>query len=332
MRLARDVAAVAFGLVLFAPLVAKADGGGEVAATALFDEARHLMAEHRYSDACPKLAESERLAPSGGTLLNLADCYEHTGQTASAWAAWKEVAARANAAGKSQIEKMALDRADALERKLDHLTIALTADSDVPGVEIKRDGLVVGQAEYGVAIPVDPGAHLVEVSAPKKKPWSAQVDVGAQEPDAHITVTLVDDERIAPTPVVATPETVPPSAGEQTATGGNPQLVVGWLTVGIGVAGVVVGSIFGLNAASENRQATEPSNCPTSTQCITHEGVSLTDQARSDATVSTIFFALGGAALAGGAVLILTAPAGKRVQIAPAVGQAYAGALVTGTF
>jgi hypothetical protein len=94
--------------------VARAQGTTEAAATALFDDGRKLMAEHKYADACPKLAESQRLAPSGGTLLNLADCYEHTGQTASAWVSWKDVAARASAAGKADVEKRALARAAAL--------------------------------------------------------------------------------------------------------------------------------------------------------------------------------------------------------------------------
>ena len=62
-------------------------------------------------------AESERLAPSGGTLINLGECYEHTGQTASAWVAWKDAAARANAAGKADVEKRAAARA-AARRKL----------------------------------------------------------------------------------------------------------------------------------------------------------------------------------------------------------------------
>src|SRR5579884_3778192 len=129
----------------------------EATATALFDDGRKLMTQRRYAEACPKLAESQRLAPSGGTLLNLAECYEHTGQTASAWAAWKDAAARANAAGKANVEKSALARAAALEPKLARLTIAVSPDSDVPGVQVKRDGIPVGRGEFGVALPVDPG-------------------------------------------------------------------------------------------------------------------------------------------------------------------------------
>src|SRR5258708_30389730 len=115
MRTAPWFAALAIGChALALPHRARAQDT-EATATALFDDGRKLMAQHRYGDACPKLAESERLAPSGGTLINLAECYEHTGRTASAWAAWKDAAARANAAGKAAAEKSALARAVALE-------------------------------------------------------------------------------------------------------------------------------------------------------------------------------------------------------------------------
>lgn len=206
MLLRRRVPAalVALGLGMTATAGARAQGG-EAAATALFDEGRKLMAAHKYADACPKLAESERLAPSGGTLLNLADCYEHTGQTASAWVAWKDAAARANAAGKADVEKRALSKAAALEPTLSRLTVSVDAASDVAGLEIKNDGVAVGHAELGVALPVDPGLHLVEATAPKKKPFSAKVDVAAKQTDAKVTVTLEDEAQAAEPPSLPRP-------------------------------------------------------------------------------------------------------------------------------
>src|SRR3954470_4044560 len=46
------------------------------AAQALFDQAKELLARDNVTGACPKLEESQRLDPTSGTLINLADCYE----------------------------------------------------------------------------------------------------------------------------------------------------------------------------------------------------------------------------------------------------------------
>src|SRR5262245_53123818 len=62
-------------------------------AEALFRQGKDLLAAGKTSEACPKLAESQRIDPAGGTLIALALCYEADGKTASAWVVFGEAQA-----------------------------------------------------------------------------------------------------------------------------------------------------------------------------------------------------------------------------------------------
>src|SRR5450432_2466634 len=68
-------------------------------AQSLFEQGKQLMQAGRYADACPKLEESQRLDPGGGTMLNLALCYEDEGKISTAWADFKEALSMARRDG-----------------------------------------------------------------------------------------------------------------------------------------------------------------------------------------------------------------------------------------
>jgi thioredoxin-like negative regulator of GroEL len=133
----REVIVVAACIGLL-PATALAQDPSEGAATALFDEGMKLMERGRYSEACPKLARSHQLAPTGGTVLNLAECYEKNAQYSSAWTAFMQAAARAAGAGKKDFETLALERAKKLEPKLSRITLKVARPSDAMPAAISR--------------------------------------------------------------------------------------------------------------------------------------------------------------------------------------------------
>jgi Tfp pilus assembly protein PilF len=84
-------------------------------AQVLFTEARDLMKDEKYAEACNKFRESQRLDPQIGTQLNLALCYEKLGKWASAWVNYVDAASRAQKAGQEERLKIAQDRATEIE-------------------------------------------------------------------------------------------------------------------------------------------------------------------------------------------------------------------------
>ena len=78
----------AFVLVGMLPTAARADDGARAAAQAAFEEGRRLADAGDYAGAAERFEQSERLDPALGTVLNLANCYEHARRLASAWRAF----------------------------------------------------------------------------------------------------------------------------------------------------------------------------------------------------------------------------------------------------
>src|SRR5512140_3368779 len=85
--------------ILATAVPARAQGGDTALALSLFEEARKLASDGNYEAACPKFLASYNQVQKLGTLLNLADCYEKQGKTASAWARFVEAQGLAERAG-----------------------------------------------------------------------------------------------------------------------------------------------------------------------------------------------------------------------------------------
>jgi len=294
----------------------ESSSANRTAAEALFTEARRLMEEGAYEKACPKFADSQRLDPAVGTLLNLGLCYKHLGKTASAWSAYREAAALARAAAQPDREELAETEANELEAQLSKLVISIPEESQLEGLEVRLDGSPVLRGLWDVAAPVDPGEHTVVASAPNKQDWTGRVTV-APETTETLTVPLLADAELPapvkpkPVPTTPTPVTPPPLASpdvadvgaDQGTTGLGTQKVVAIALGGVGLAGAAVGTVYGLSARSD--LADSDSQCSLRDVC-TDEGIQLRDDARKKATISTVGFAVGLAGIAGSVLVWLT--------------------------
>jgi serine/threonine-protein kinase len=305
----RRTLATTFALALIGPFVAttaRADSATDKAsAEALFDEGRALVTQGKFAQACPKFEASERLDPGVGTMLYLADCYEHLGRTASAWAEFREAVSAAHNAGSLDREEVAKGRAAALEPKLSFLTIVAPAGQ--PPV-VTRDGSRVDPAALGTAMPVDPGNHVIVATAPSKREWSTRVEVGANGARVSVTIPILPDDVAAPAVATAPPATAPskaPKAEPAAEPGLSTQRVFAILAGGVGMVGLGAGTLFGMKASSSWSDA--KSRCSPYPYCGP-EGAALASDARSQANASTVLFIVGVAGVVGGGVLWFTAP------------------------
>lgn len=315
---------VAVGLALaclasafLAPAAHADDAGAQ--AQVLFDEGKRLMDAENYAVACPKLAESQRLDPGNGTLARLATCHEKLGKTATAWSEFAELVTSAQRAGQADRERFARQRIAALEPRLSRLTIVVPADvATTTGLVVQRDAIVVGVAAWGVGIPVDPGDHTIEASAPGKQAWSTHLVIGAANDNKQIAVPA-----LAPVPVpvaAAAPAPVAPAAaaGRTNSSHRSTQKTWGLIVGAAGIVGVGVGSYFGVEALSGSSQAKR--TCPNAA-CSAPSAIQQNNDAKTDARISDVGFALGVAGLVTGSLLYVLAPPSAGLRIAPVVGQ-----------
>jgi hypothetical protein len=296
-------------------------------ATQLFDDAEKLLASGKVNEACTQYAESQRLDPQLGTLLHLADCYEKSGKTASSWSSFREAGEIAAKRGDPR-EATARRRAAGLEPKLAKITVAIAGNAP-SDIEVRQDGDLVRRAVWGSVVPIDPGAHTVKVSASGYKTWETTVVVN--EPGKTFTVNvpaLEPNPKAEAKPVAAAPSREAEPHPVAPSRGANGQRTVGLIVGGGGLVAVGVGLAIGAAAKSQYNGA----NCPNNA-CVDAAAGDERDQATTKATMATVVFGAGAAALVAGGILWLTAPTSSDPSAGPLrVGVAPGGLVLRGAF
>jgi hypothetical protein len=282
-------------------VAAAAFAGDPVAAEALFREGRAAAKRGDHATACAKFAESHRLDPAPGTLLNLGDCKAQLGLLASAWQYYREAADRL--AGDPRAA-MARKRAAEIEPRLSRLTLELAPGA--PGdTRVARDDVTLGDASLGVALPVDPGEHRINVRAPGREDRHYRVSLAEAE-SKTLAVEPGPPAKRAPAPPRAdTPpagNTTPPGKETPAEAPSGISRPLGFVVLGLGVAGVAAGAVTGIMTI--DRKNTVEADCPGGV-CATSAGLDAASEGKTLSLVSTIAFAAGAAGLGLGTYLII---------------------------
>lgn len=282
-------------LALLASLLTSAPVHADDTAERLFQEGLDDMLAGKYDTGCPALAESYRLDPLPGALFTLAECEAKWGKLATALAHYRDYLSRvqgmsrAGQAKQRQRVGVAEAQVEALERQAPRLVLRLV-EAPPPGTVVRRDGKRVPLSQLGLPILVDPGKHDLEVAVEgRPEVWTVTIEV---ESGARAQVNLQLPE-----------EGAADDASSGTGQAWEPYL--GWGLVGLGGAGVLVGTVAG--GITVGHASTVDEECA-GNLCRSQEGLDAADAATTTGAVSTVGFVVGGAALAAGVLVLLLLP------------------------
>jgi len=336
------VVGVCAALAVVRPCYAS-DAADKAAAEALFQAGKALMERGEYSDACEKFRASQDLDAGLGTLLYLADCYEKTGRTASAWATFEEAASVAASRSDTIRHEIARGRAADIKPRLSYVLIR-AATPPPEGAVVTRDGRHVPSSIWGVPVPVDPGPMTIQVSAPGYQTARFDLSIPPQTP-APIEVVLpalVEEANTAsvpppadasgaqithPTPARA--DDIAPVHSPSSTAEASSQQTIGVVLGGVGIVALGVAAAFTVSGYSDYKSSLKDCSRTDENACGI-EGKALRDDARSSLDVATIVGSVGAAVLGTGIVLYVSAPAspgatGAEALLTRGVGLGYQG-------
>lgn len=256
---------------------------------------------------------------------------------------------------------------DALLPRIPIVEVSVEGQGAADVSTLMVDGQKVPAARLGSArpisarIPIDPGDHRIEVKARSGEAFKRVSLSEGGSARVVLTMSPTAEKQEAPGAAVARggaasggggggasggsasggEEPSRAAAGEQASAGdskphprGKTQQTIGWVSLGVGAAGVTLGAITGGVASSKRGDLNKSCNVETR---VCPSGVA--DEVGTYNTlrhVSTAGFIVGGVGLAAGAVLLITVPRGGArystgsVKVSPWVGLGSAG--VRGSF
>jgi hypothetical protein len=223
-----------------------------------------------------------------------------------------------------------------VEKRIPSLVLSAKdrSGADLVDVRVTMDGVQVATKLDGRMIDVDPGVHsfVFELTDGTRAETSAVADERNQGKLVGVTlqrpvVARSPSQTVSPPGPAAT--TIEPTLQDTTSQGeGSALKTVGLVAGAAGVVGLALGGVFGIEAL-----ATKSSHCSNGS-CDSGSS----SHAYSQATISTVGFAAGGALLAGGITLVLVAPKARsevtstRMLMAPMVGSSAGGVQIAGTW
>ena len=287
-----------------------------------------LAQQHQWREALAAFERSARLRSHPATTFNIAFCERALGRYARARVRF--AAALVEQQADSDLGAQRVREAEAYMAELDRRLVRVEVDLGQPDLVVAVDGapveqlegvsdrlvMVVATSDTAPAVPpatrfelwLDPGSH----------------ELSAEDARGHRAVvrrSFSAGER------TALELGAPPRGEPKPASMGDPRVTWGIVSLGLGAAGVIAGTVTGV--AAVDKKAALDEACPEPSRCPANRQGDINSMERA-ARVSTVSFVVGGAAAAlGGALVlwgVLDSPDGAdEARIVPLVGPGTVG-------
>jgi len=265
-----------------------------------FERAVKLYGEDDFRAALIEFNRAYELAPNWSVLYNIGQSYYQLRDYPNAVGTLEKYVAQGGKAippdRRAQVDREIVE----LQGRVAHVTLHVSS----PGAEVTLDDVPVGTSPITTATLVGAGRHTFRAEKVGFPPETKIVDVAGGD---NLTVTLTF---AAPTPgavVPTTPVVAPPPA--------KPNYTPAIATLVVGGVGLAVGAVFGglaIGNKSSLQGECKGTACPPSASGDV-------DSFNRNTTASTVGFAVGGAVVVAGVVLLVTAK-GQPAAPAPAAG------------
>jgi hypothetical protein len=295
------------------PTTARADDHSTAVARDLAVQGRAAFSSGDYARADELFHRAYAIVAAPTISLYEARCLVRLGRLTEAAALYRRtVATPVDPKAPEQFHKAAADASQelaALAPRLATVTVVLVGSRSDAAPSIVLDGATADGASLGAETPLDPGAHRVDVT------------VGG-EPTKSVSFTLAEGEHrrvpvmLAPAPAEQNPRAASkkpePAPGVESGGPSRPLRTWAFMSFGVGVAAIGTGVVTGLMAAGKHSEAQNA--CPRN-QCVEGSPGAGDVQAFHGLTVaSTIGYAVGAAAVAGGVTLLLVGPPHEKAH------------------
>jgi hypothetical protein len=218
----------------------------------------------------------------------------------------------------NDVRKECLRRVDEVNAAIPTVTFEAkdTAGNDLSAVTVTMDRQVLAERLEGTSLSIDPGEHDFVFQTAGQEPIARHFIIREGQKDRReaIVFGVATPPAAAPPPLTTAPPATSPVP--EASHGLGTQKVLAIAAAGVGVVGVAVGTIFGVEALSKKSDAS--SAC--ATMLCDQSGLAKWNDARSAGNVSTAFLVVGGVGLVGGAVLWFTAKPESSSRITAGIG------------